>query len=422
MNTEPIAPKIFSKALRPAPSATTTTSGKTPTTPNRTVGKTPPTTNSGTVVVMAIQRRKAILKHTLAGFAGLSEKPDEIVFYKDFDALDDIEEAARKIDVGVPVSFHTRPGHDKWKYDTNFRFGRLRSFWWWLMNHAWREKHPEQICYFEDDMYPHRDFFKWLREARKVAVKNIHWGILATSGGMYTPMCISKAEWVSLVLNYEQFCFTDNWAWDMVLFRLQQHGPLPGKRLEASNAVAVHIGYSNADTKEKRDSLIAELNKHEVLGGEVAFARKPVYGGKDFPKEFIDLNNRPPFVANDKISIRKVFNIIQNCVSDAQPSRRFFVPQVSLNASYETFIGIDIKGNDIMQLVGKSVMQVENICSDLPDCMGFVLLDNGDCWLKRTVEDSTRIKVNTTYPKLYIKSCSRKTAMGCTRSYKLEGG
>ncbi len=207
----------------------------------------------------------------------------------------------------------------------------------------------------------------------------------------------------------------------MVLFRLQQHGPLPGKRLEASNTVAVHIGYSNADTKEKRDSLIAELNKHEVLGGEVAFARKPVYGGKDFPKEFIDLNNRPPFVANDKIPIRKVFNIIQNCVSDAQPSRRFFVPQVSLNASYETFIGIDIKGNNIMQLVGKSVMQVENICSDLPDCMGFVLLDNGDCWLKRTVEDSTRIKVNTAYPKLYIKSCSRKTAMGCTRSYTLEG-
>ena len=68
---------------------------------------------------MAIQRRKAILKHTLAGFAGLSEKPDEIVFYKDL-MLNDIEEAARKIDVGVPVSFHTRPGHDKWKYDTNF--------------------------------------------------------------------------------------------------------------------------------------------------------------------------------------------------------------------------------------------------------------------------------------------------------------
>lgn len=371
------------------------------------------------VVIMPLHERPKILNHTLSGFNKLNTKPDAIFMYRDFGCLKSVDNLVSTIDIGIPISVYSRPVQDnKWKYHENFRFGQLRSLWWWAMNHVWVHAQPEQVCYFEDDMYPHSDFFKWMRLARKTAVRNKHWGMLGTSGGMYTPLCVTKSEWAYLVYNYEHFCFSDEWAWDMVLFRMHQHGPLPKLRLEASNAVAVHLGYTNADTYEKRQALISKLEENKVLEGKVAFEKVPQYAGKDFPKEYIDFNDRPPYKTNNNLGMAQTFNIVEHCFAYAQASRTMYRTKITFDSNFSYFASTDIKGNDIKQLKGYSVEQLKTICSEQIDCMGFVVLEQGDGWLKTAVDESNRIKLESGFPHLYVKTCNRLTTGGyCIQSY-----
>ena len=111
---------------------------------------------------------------------------------------------------------------------------------------------------------------------------------------MYTPICISKAEWVSLVLNYEHFCFTDNWAWIWFFFDFSSTGHLPKERLEgfkcSSSAHRIH----QRGHKGKAGLFDSRIKQTRSVRRRSDYCRKQYTVETISPKELIDLNNRPP--------------------------------------------------------------------------------------------------------------------------------
>lgn len=318
------------------------------------------------IVVIIVKDRVSLFKQTIRALDNQSVPFDLIVIYVDYDASTDLLEYLKSLKLKTQFEVRYVPSHDKWMYDSNFRNGKLRTIWWWLMNNAWSTIKPEYLCYFEDDIYPHPDFFKWVLTHRSSSDK--YWGLLGTSNAMYTPLCLSRKEWNHLIRFYDQYCLSPSMAWDMVLFRLHHHGPLPHKRLVASELVALHMGRTNEEL-------------HKLLAKNISLVRaipqEPLYAGKREPKEFINF---------DKENIEYLRHVVKRCYKDA----------VVFDDNYMVIQNKDVVGNDLMFLKG-TVEECKKVCLKKPGCSGFVF--HFGCWFKSSVET----KVSKKDRLLYIK-------------------
>jgi len=361
------------------------------------------------VVVIPVNTRLKILKLIIQGMLAQVVKPDIIAVYIDVDASKSVNRFVSSLSSSdIPIEIRRQPKHNKWKVNENFRNGKLRIMWWFMMNDVWNSYQTSQVCYFEDDMYPHPHFFKWVKEVRKKNIAERFWGILGTSGGMYTPICLTKYEWAYLMHFYEDYCFSEDMAWDMVLFRLHNHGPLPRFRLEASLPIAVHLGYSNGDTEEKRNLLIEKLNKQNASMIQ-AVLREPLYAGEKQTSLFADLNGKHLYRG---ISKRQLFYVLKRCFIDAlEPD----TPIIRFESQFSIYENSDIQGMDITHTTVKSQnMPCQYVCGEMELCAGYVLLPSGDCWYKTNV--ATMLKNSGTT--VFVKKCIRKTSDGlCIPDY-----
>lgn len=145
------------------------------------------------IVVLPVKDRVNLTRETIKSLDNQSNPFDLIMVYVDYDSSNDMLNFLNRLNTKTPLRIRHVPSYDKWSYQTYFRKGKLRTIWWWLMNNAWNTVNPEYMCYFEDDIIAHPDFFKWVLQ-HKTENDNI-WGLFGTSGAMYTPLCVSKNEW-----------------------------------------------------------------------------------------------------------------------------------------------------------------------------------------------------------------------------------
>lgn len=316
------------------------------------------------IVVLPVKDRVNLTRETIKSLDNQSNPFDLIMVYVDYDSSNDMLKFLNRLNTKTPLRIRHVPSYDKWSYQTYFRKGKLRTIWWWLMNNAWNTVNPEYTCYFEDDIIAHPDFFKWVLQ-HKTENDNI-WGLFGTSGAMYTPLCVSKNEWSFLMHFYDQYCLSPSMAWDMVLFRLHNYGPLPKKRLLASGLIAKHIGY-DANTYEKRKVIIDKLINTDISSYH-AYTQEPLYAGEKQDKDFIDFNKK---------NIGYVRHVVKRCFKDA-------ISVSNYKDKYRVLNDKDVKGNDITFLK-LPIEECKNACSQKPDCFGFVF--SSGCWLKNNVTE-----------------------------------
>ena len=123
---------------------------------------------SRTAIVVLTSNKVEHTKKTLDGIDELDPRPDYTIAYRESNSLESIRELTRKrcdYVVDVPNSIHkNQRGMNYWRPTRS----PLRTTWLYLMTNLWT-RFPDlgEVCYFEDDIYPHPRFLKIVREARK---------------------------------------------------------------------------------------------------------------------------------------------------------------------------------------------------------------------------------------------------------------
>ena len=123
---------------------------------------------SKTAIVILVKDRIRHTKRTLDGIHSLNPQPDYTIAYRDSNSLEEIKKMTRQrcdYVVDVPEEIHeNQHGMSYWRPTQS----PLRTTWIYLMTNLWgRFPDLKEVCYFEDDIYPHPQFLKIVREARK---------------------------------------------------------------------------------------------------------------------------------------------------------------------------------------------------------------------------------------------------------------
>jgi len=398
--------------------------------------------NAELVLIVLTAGKNSTLQRDKFGFvlSGLSNLrikfPDLLILYEDWGADPAYAHAisSGKYNFSFPVDVVPRPHPNEADefYPAHYYRGHLRMFWWYAMNNAFSDTGAHQVCYLEDDIVLYPYFFAWLEETRATLAAangnnsiNTHWGVVGSGSNQYAPLCVTRPEWSILLHFYQHFCWKEQMAWDMVLFGLHQHGPLPALRIVSYVQFAVHIGYKG--NSSEIESFISNLEKemNTDLVGSGYHTHTPYYGGekKKEKQRFVDLNyDVPGNKGNRPDTNTQLWKIIDSCVNVALDSKKKMSvdKKLTIDGSFKKIANMDIRGHDISQLKISyhEPSRAEAICIKNMDCFGFVNF-NGVSWLKvnATMDDA----IGRNGALLYQKECSRTSLGRCVPMFKYTG-
>jgi hypothetical protein len=360
------------------------------------------------------KRRFEDFQLMLSSFSKLSVAPDIAFLFQDWGADSSYAKAIsnRELNLSFPVRVVSRPNDTVVLYPVHYYKGHLKLLWWWTMNTAFAVTYPKQVCYFEDDLAIHPDFFAWVKQVRRIIPRQDYWGLFGAGNLQYTPLCVDRYEWSLLLYYYHDFCFKEQGAWDMTLFGLHQNGPLPKMRAQTSTEVAIHLPYSKGSTTDK----ITEMNRFFSANLSLtAFQlRTPYYPGAEEPSKLADLNFETFTKEGNRASTQtQLLKMIDFCVDVAKDTRAKLQIDERLIPIhiYNETKGTDVQGYTLASFQDNDLYlnQSRTICNMNADCMGFVHVD-GKTHFKSNVSSELRRNTGNVRMSLFTKKCKRVSA------------
>lgn len=356
----------------------------------------------------------------MVSFRKLSVTPDLVILFQDWNADPTYAEIFQgaALNLPFPTKVVSRPllnDDNTVLYPAHFYKGHLKLLWWWTMNTAFVTTGAEQICYFEDDLAIHPDFFKWVKEMRTKIPRKKYWGLYAMGGAPYTPMCIDRYEWSLLLYYYQDFCLKEQGNWDMLLYGLHQNGPIPKNRAETTTESAIHLSYCCEGNVTSRISKMNELFSQELSVDEYQL-ETPSYGGRHEPAIFADLNFESFVDTYEEIRAitqTQLLKIIDYCTGLAKDTRLKLQVDKRLTPihMYNKRQGMDLASNNLASIHDNDIHlnQSRNICNKNADCMGFVHSSRTkETWFKSNVSfELLRNPGKRKKMTLYTKICER---------------
>jgi hypothetical protein len=159
------------------------------------------------------KRRLEDFQIMLSSFSQLSVAPDIAVLFQDWNADPEYAEMLRNdnLNFSFPTQVVDRPPPDERTivYPRHFYEVHLKMVWWWTINTAFVKLGANQICFFDDDVAIHPSFFAWVKEMRETIPRKEYWGLCASGGTPYMPLCINRFEWSILLRYHQDFCFKE---------------------------------------------------------------------------------------------------------------------------------------------------------------------------------------------------------------------
>ena len=121
-----------------------------------------------TAIVLLTYNDIKSTNRVLDGIGNMKPHADYVVAYRESGASQEMKKMTKqRCDYvrDVPSEIHEHQlGLDHWRPTQS----KLRTTWLYIMTDLWSHfTDMEEVCYFEDDMYPHPQFLKILRAARK---------------------------------------------------------------------------------------------------------------------------------------------------------------------------------------------------------------------------------------------------------------
>lgn len=362
------------------------------------------------------KRRMEDFNLMLSSFNKLSVAPDMFVLCLDWGADPEYAETFQNANGSFPTKVISRPPpqDNTILYPRHFYEVHLKLVWWWTINTAFVTTRARQICFFDDDVAIHPDFFAWCKEIRLKIPRNKYWGLYATGGTPYMPLCMNQFEW-SLVLYYHQdFCLKEQGSWDIVLFGLHQNGPISENRARTATRSAIHLSYSKGNVTEKA------LQMNNVFSQKLALDQyrleTPYYPGYTEPAKLVDLNFKDLHEPKNRASTQsQLLKMIEYCTSVALNAKSELSVAEKLIPlhRYNKTRGVNVDGYTLASFKDRDIHlnQSMNICNKNADCMGFL-------HTSRTNESVFKSNVSTTLIRdtidksmiLYTKECERISA------------
>lgn len=365
----------------------------------------------------------------LDSFRNLSVAPDLVVLFEDWGAHPSYAHALRSdlLNLTAPTKIVSRPNDTTVLYPVHFYKGHLKMLWWWTMNTAFVITGAKQICYFEDDIAVHPDFFKWVKGVRSKIPRDQYWGLFGTGSLQYTPLCVDRYEWSLLLYYYQDFCLKEQGAWDMTLFGLHQNGPLPKLRAETTVRTAMHLPYSSDNMTEK----IAEV--HELASAKLPLEeyrlKTPSYGREHVqePSTLADLNFETFVEPRNRAATQtQLLKMVEYCTSVALNTKSELQVDkklIPLHMFNETK-GVAVESPTIVSFHDADLHcnQSKHICEENADCMGFVHVGNTTRF-KSNVSSEIIRNTGDIHMSLFTKKCERVTARNlCIPAFKYVDG